>query len=47
MTCMDLPKKDHSIHNVEPDAGITLECGLVLPPLMDGPITLHKTQLTA
>jgi hypothetical protein len=44
---MDLLKKDHLIHDVEPDAGITLECGLVLPPLMGGPATLHKTQLTA
>ncbi len=47
MACMDLLKKDHVIHDVEPDAGITLEGGLVLPPLMGRPATLHNTQLTA
>jgi hypothetical protein len=39
---MDLLKKDPVIHDVEPDAGITLECGLVLPPLMGGAATPNK-----
>jgi hypothetical protein len=44
---MGLIKKDHVIHDEEPDTGITLERGLVLPPLMGGSATLHKAQLIA
>ncbi|MET4621237.1 hypothetical protein ABIE18_002694 [Arthrobacter sp. 2762] len=43
---MDLLKEDLLAHDVEPYSGITFKCGLVLPSLMGGTVSLHKTQLT-